>query len=304
MCLRFGKKKYTSEYKQLGKIIKELKKYEKIELIDQKEYEDNGNIVELCSNWNNLVQLVDECCNCRISKENLRAEYDRANVILTAYYETGKILDYFERVNLYVSELVDDEDIAVAAKGCYNNYIYFIAHFVEELKEKYKSLDIVQKADVSIEENQRQYIIEQECGELVAVALLKMKIDTAKQLFDKVLIRSYSDSDKSAFLELTDFMKKYDKGSTGLESLIDDDISKMKYRIEQVSDQISKINAEIETANELYNSLDRILSTEWFDQFKPDKICAGTEICKELRTRLELAMSEVNEKIVSVYIRK
>lgn len=289
--------------RKLDQIVLELGRYGEIRPVKTEEFKGNRKKFELYNKWNELLEQIDQYYIAWIKKDNLRSQFDCANAVLTAYYENGQILDYLERINRYISELVDDEDLEVAFKACYNNYIFFLSHYMEKLKENHEKSEVEKSPNNSDVEATRQWIKENELSKLQSVLALKKKLNTAKVLKRKMSQQALTAADKKTFMGLTGFMDEYDRGTTEYERLIIADIETIKTQTSQINDQIANMNDEIQNAENLYKALTSVLAPEWFEQFDNDKNC-GIETTIALRDFLVQAMSRVNKEILEVYTRK
>ena len=185
------KGKFTrSMQQQLKQIIVELSKFINFGTIECTKTSNPQ--YKLYGKWNTLIEKIKIFCEAWNQKENIRASFDRANNILTSYYENGKILDYLERVNRYVDDLVDDEDPILAFDACYNNYIYFLSHFMNDLKEKNQPQNDSTSACALTDQITNQWIVEHECCKLIFISKIKGIIHTAKLLGSKGIQQTFS----------------------------------------------------------------------------------------------------------------
>ena len=296
------KGKFTrSMQQQLNQIIVELGKFNTFDTIECAKASHPQ--YKLYSKWNTFIEEIKIFCETWNQKENIRASFDRANNILTSYYENGKILDYLERVNRYVDDLTDDEDPVLAFDACYNNYIYFLFHFISDLKEKYQYKNDSTSTCISTDQITNQWIVEHECCNLIFISKIKGIIHTAKLLGSKGVQQTFSVEDEKTFRRLTAFAEEYSTGSTGYENYIDEDISSVNNQTEQLKRQISRMEEEIQKSEKLYNLLLNILSAEWFERMTPNRIEKSFETSTELKEYLIQALGEINEKILNVYPR-
>lgn len=289
--------------RELDQIILELGRYEAIRPVKAEEYKGSRKKFELYNKWNELLAQIEQYYVVWIKKDNLRSQFDCANNVLTAYYENGQILDYLERINKYISELVDEENLAVAFKACYNNYVFFLSHYMKELKDNHEKCEVEKSPNNSDVETTRQWIKENELSKLQSVLAFKKKLNTAKVLKRKILQQVLTATDEKAFRSLTGFMEEYNQGTTEFERFIIADIATIKTQTSQINDQIANMNIEIQNAGNLYKVLTSVLSPEWFEQFDVEKN-GDIETTAELRDFLVQAMSRVNEEILKVYTRK
>lgn len=296
------KVKFTrSMQQQLKQIIDELSKFNNFDTIEC--VKTSHPQYKLYSKWNTFIEEIKIFCEAWNQKENVRTSFERANNILASYYENGKILDYLERVNRYVDDLVDDEDPILAFDACYNNYIYFLSHFMNDLKEKNQPQNDSTSACALTDQITNQWIVEHECCKLIFISKIKGIIHTAKLLGSKGIQQTFSVEDEKTFRRLTAFAEEYSTGSTGYENYIDEDISSVNNQTEQLKRQISRMEEEIQKSEKLYNLLLDTLSEEWFERMTPKRIERSFETSTELKEYLIQAMGEINEKILNVYPR-
>lgn len=277
----------------LNRIIAELNKFSKCEEIeiDPKKDKEKKFVYE---SWNALIEKIKEFCNMYNQKEALGVEFDRAKYVLTAYYAKDNIRDCLERVNIYISSLSDSGDPSTAFQACYSNYIFFISRDINELKEKYQLYATTSK------ETDEQLIFEHEFSDLNFVKKIKEINDTAKIILRKGQNKNFSKEDDNNFRNLTNSWEEYRKGSYN--SDCQDDIETVENKIQQLKKQIEAMNKEIQKSKELYVALLETLSEDWFKLMSPSDDRKTFETIEEVKEYLSNAMSNVNEKLLKVYV--
>lgn len=197
---------------------------------------------------------------------SIRAEKERSDIVLSAYLQQGKIRDYIEKVDCFTQRIDAIDDTDKMRLMCYSNYLYYLQHFIEDLKEK-----LAKKENESVTSLQDKdadtvaWFIHDECRSVSclrdipkaheALKRLLGNLDpgkpwTAKQLQDKATVTLCMD------------LLSIDAS--------EEDIAELLRIKENITERIDSMRKNIDCSKVLYEALTGCFTDEWFSHVNPE----------------------------------
>lgn len=229
--------------------------------------------------------------------QSLKGENEAAEVVLSAYYRQGKILDLLSKFQVFADRIESLSSTDTAREMGYNNYIFFLQDQVSEMKEKYQR----KRSEVSGEPIKNSvdnvvWFIRTECSAAASVRELPGAYETASRLLETMQCgQEKTRQDRKDIAAISGAIELFANGD--------------KTELEMISDGFAQrekaIHASINEGTALYEALMSVMTEEWFDAFDPElennpiaAMSAG-----ELKAFYLGKLNELNGKLPQINIR-
>lgn len=228
--------------------------------------------------------------------QSLKEESEAAEVVLSAYYQQGKIRDFLSKIQVFTDRIESLSSVNTAREMGYNNYIFFLRDQISEMKEKYQR----KQSEFSGEPIQNSvdnvlWFIRTECFTVASVKELPGAYETASRLLETMQCgREKTRQDRKDIAAISSAIELFENGD--------------KSELEMISNGFKQrekaIQASINEGTALYEALVSVMTEEWFDAFDPElennpiaAMSAG-----ELRAFYLEKLNDLNGKLLKINI--
>lgn len=264
----------------LGKIltIDKSGKSEKVNPLKKREIEsmksslkDVDEFLEL-KGTDDLSRSVKQCFTTWSQLLPLQEENDRAEIVLSAFYQNGKIRDTLIKLKDFVKRM-DTVDCDETARGMgYHNYIAFLEQYMNAMKIQYKNVNLCPEKPKCTPDNVA-WFIKAECSRIAPIQDLPKVRTAASQMLEQAEVDKQPPerfvSTVRDIGEALQALRPWQKRKPSGESC--------RMAIEELKELDSRLNARVEALREnikkgtgLYNALIEYMTDEWFRQFAPE----------------------------------
>ena len=194
--------------------------------------------------------------------QSLKEESEAAEVVLSAYYQQGKIRDFLSKIQVFTDRIESLSSVNTAREMGYNNYIFFLRDQISEMKEKYQR----KQSEFSGEPIQNSvdnvlWFIRTECFTVASVKELPGAYETASRLLETMQCgREKTRQDRKDIAAISSAIELFENGD--------------KSELEMISNGFKQrekaIQASINEGTALYEALVSVMTEEWFDAFDPE----------------------------------
>lgn len=213
----------------------------------------------------NLRNCFDSC----VASDKARIQYERANIALTEYYKSGKILDYIEKLRNFANNIDTKKEPTYISERGYNNYVYYLRLFTDELKNKYHDNNVT--SNYSAYEYTPKNLcsfIKNDCTDIPVIKELPTVYENCVLIQKKLdNNQNFDTKDKEAYRHISDTLEfiKCCKGKRV--DFITVALDNHLQAFEKKKNELDKSTKEGET---LYRMICDILTDEWYDVLNPD----------------------------------
>lgn len=222
-----------------------------------------------------LSQSVKQCFVTWSRLLPLQEENDRAEIVLSAYYQSGKIQDTLAKLACFVKRM-DAVDGADTARGmAYHNYIFFLEEYVRAMKLQYEKVKLCAEPPVCTPDN-TAWFIQAECSQIAPIQDLPKVRTAARQMLEqaeegKRPPERFYDTARNLGIAL-EILQLYQKK---MQRIFADEsygapIEALKKLNESLYARAKALKENIKKGSELYDILVRDMTEEWFLQFDPE----------------------------------
>ena len=196
------------------------------------------------------------------SLQSLKEENEAAEVVLSAYYRQGKILDFLSRLQVFTDRMESLSSADTARGMGYNNYIFFLRDQVSEMKEKYQR----KRSEISGEPIRNSvdnvvWFIRTECSTAASVRELPGAYETASRLLETMRCgREKTTQDRKDIAAISSAIELFANGDKSELEIISDGFGQRE----------KAIQASINEGTALYEALISVMTEEWFASFDPE----------------------------------
>ncbi|MDO4332476.1 MAG: hypothetical protein Q4C58_07270 [Eubacteriales bacterium] len=257
--------------KEVSKMIKGL------DAAQEKNMADYRYALRSCSaQWKEL-----RCC---------QPEYKKQNLVLEAYYQRGKLMDYLEEVVKYAYADVRPADTAekLAVKG-YSNYLFVLKSLFDGLREKY---DAFEEPGEQEDKTPIQSFLMNECRSNPFYDEWFALTDRIRELLEKGKIRPLSAQECAPVfgeLDVTEYTLRRDHEKLTVY---------LREKQRAIRNRIVKMKQESERGKALYEALLQVLTPELFDKMDPDTLEAEQMSIEQIRDQYRALADRINETIL------
>lgn len=233
-----------------------------------------------------LSQSVKQCFIAWGQLLPLQAENDRAEIVLSAFYQSGKIRDTLKKLQNFVDRMdtVDSDD---TARGMgYHNYIFYLQEYLDALKKQYNEVRPNLEQPECTPDNVA-WFIGVECGQIAPIQDLPKVRTAARQMLEQAEVDKRPPEKFASTLsaigaarEMLGIEQKKRRMST--DGSYGEAIEKLEKLGNILNTRAEALRENIQKGKELYNSLIVSMTEEWLQQFNPE-----ASLVQEM-TRIEL----------------
>lgn len=261
--------------------------------------------------WKPFMEVLGESFAIWSSLGPLREEHDAADVVLSAFYQQGKIKDYLDKLQAFAERIPQMSSAEAARNQGYYNYLFFIRQFLEDMERKYAAergqLSEGQTHQLQAGEEEWQAarpnveavlaFIRQECASVAAVRDLP-KVREALRRLDGSLVRGR--------IKTPDMRRDIATVSKSMEllelAMVTEDTSELQAVRDRLLERKAAMEENIGKAKKLYGVLTSTLTPEWFDAFDPEsRICQVRDMDQaELKNVYEAELTKLREALSAV----
>lgn len=194
----------------------------------------------------------------------LRKESELAEIVLSAFYQQGKIRDILLRAQDFANQLEPDGNTEAAREKGYNNYIYFLGPMIAGMKEHYSEKQAEETRDLPLTPDNAAWFIRSECGSIPTVQDLPKYRAAMGQLLPEL---------RAGQEKTQQFIKAFSGISTAIHLLHDypeNDVLRLKARAAELKARVHAVRQTIEKGRAVYVVLTRVMTQEWLDAFNPE----------------------------------
>lgn len=217
-----------------------------------------------------FVTDLRSCFDKRVALEKAHIRYDKANIVLTEYYKSGKILDYIEKIQNFTDNTDTEKEPSYIAERGYNNYVYFLRLFTEELKTKYNNSTSFEDK-TAYEHNPKNLcrFIKNDCRDITVIQDLATAYEQCLIIQKKLDSRQKIEpEDQTAYRHISDVMD-FTKCCKGKKTdFVNQKLDSLSQTFEEKTMELS-INSD--KGELLYFLICSSLTDEWFDMLNPQK---------------------------------
>ena len=228
--------------------------------------------------------------------QSLKEESEAAEVVLSAYYQQGKIRDFLSKIQVFTDRIESLSSVDTAREMGYNNYIFFLRDQISEMKEKYQR----KQSEFSGEPIQNSvdnvlWFIRTECFTVASVKELPGAYETASRLLETMQCgREKTRQDRKDIAAISSAIELFENG----------DKSELEMISNGFKQRAKAIQASINEGTALYEALVSVMTEEWFDAFDPEleNNPIATMSAGELRAFYLEKLNDLNGKLLKINI--
>lgn len=214
-------------------------------------------------NNDKLSESVKKCFGTWAGLFPLREKNDRAEIVLSAYYQSEKIRDTLIKLRDFVERMDTVDCDETAREMGYYNYIFFLERDMKDMRKKYEGSDLRQEL-LELTPDNVAWFIQEECSEIAPIKDLPEVRTAARRMLDLAEVgkkppKRFRDiiSAISTALELLKTGNK-DKASTDLEELNN-----------LLTERKETLEKNIKKGEDLYKDLIESKIDTWSQKFNP-----------------------------------
>lgn len=217
-------------------------------------------------------------------------EYKKQNLVLEAYYQRGKLMDYLEEVVKYAYADVRPTDTAekLAVKG-YSNYLFVLKNILEGLKENYEAFESPREQE---DKTPIRSFLMSECRSNPFYDNWFALTDRIRELLEKGKRRPLSNQECAPVfgeLDMTECTLRRDH-----EKLT----AYLQEKQRAFRNRAAKMKQESESGKALYEALVKVLTPELFERMDPDGLEMEQMDTEQIRAEYRALADRINEIIL------
>lgn len=226
----------------------------------------------------------------------LTRESEAADIVLSAFYQQGKISDYLEKLEAFTDRISSMSSQETARNQGYYNYLFFLRQFVEDMKPKYKAAREAAKKAELIETTPANVLrfISSECACVAALKDLPKAREAVRRLEDSLVLgkarTSLNIKDLAFISESMEFLEMAVR--TG-------DTRELEGVEENLIQRKRALKENIDKGSRLYDIITAEMTEEWFEAFNPesDRCIVMNMPKEEIRQLYAEKISRIRQKI-------
>ena len=218
----------------------------------------------------------------------LTRQSEAADIVLSAFYQQGKISDYLEKLEAFADRIPSMSSQETVRNQGYYNYLFFLRQFVEDMKPKYEAArEAAEKAEPAetAPANVLRFI-SSECASVAALKDLPKAREAVRRLKDSLVLgkarTSLNIQDLAFVSESMEFLEMAVRSG---------DTRELEDAEENLMQRKRALKENIDKGSGLYDIITAEMTEEWFEAFNPE-----SDRC--------LVMDMPKEKIRQLYIEK
>lgn len=199
----------------------------------------------------------------------LRPVHEQAEVVLGAFMKSHKINDLLRDTEAFAGQIDEEMSPAVAQAMGYNNYIFFMKRYADDMHRNYKKMEekIAEAQEVERNVGTVADFIRSECAAIAAIKDIPKAMEYARQLaqLDKGTDLSSLDEKKiSEIADARDLLEqaRYDPTCTKT-------IEQLRAVEANISSRMDAMDRDIKKARRLYELAQSVMTDSWFAAFDP-----------------------------------
>lgn len=274
----------NSKKKQVSSIIsgissyrnnrQEAPKIEKKDIERLREYESKVKNILSFRKYDRLTKPLEEAFMVWCTIPALQVENDKADIVLSALLQKGKIKDYIDKTKSYIRQIDEIDALETSIEMGYYNYIFFIRQFFNDMCQDYMQASKSENSSaVDATVDNVIWFIQSECAGVSMLRDLPKVYDIIIRLKRTMQIGQPKtrdiDKDIGTYTDCVDCIIKAKAKDW-------EDIENVRQNLLQ---RIASMKSNISNGQKGYDKMCRIMTNEWFDQFNPE---ADSCVLKEL----------------------
>ncbi len=216
--------------------------------------------------WNEFAPIFQHAFIVWREIPHERIESEKADDIIAAYLQQGKIKDYLEFTSKFTERIKSMDDPDKVRFMAYNNYFFFLQRFIWDMKEKSSNVD---RNDVPTLQNMDAdtvaWFIHDECETISFIRDVPKAYEAVKRLKEGleigVAMTSQQIQDKKSVALCVDILSQ---------RVPKEDFVEMERIDEILRERILTMRNNIRNATALFEAIDKCFTDEWFDSVNPE----------------------------------